>query len=179
MMRKRTMLFSLGFLVLSFGAVLIAQNRSTPATLDDLLSEIRGLRADIATSSSITVRSQLLVARMQIEEQRIVSILRQITEQQNEMAGARQMIAANEAQLKMAENELAGATGDERRAAELALGEVKVRIGPVLAQFQRRAQELSLRESELMNQLATEQSRWTDFNDRLDALERSAQNPRQ
>lgn len=52
---------------------------------------------------------------------------------------------------------------------------MKQRLGPVLAQFQQRVQELTLRQSELMNQFATEQIRWNDFNDRLDGLERSLQ----
>lgn len=166
---------ALAVVLLAMCGLVVAQSTQAPATLDDLLSEIRGLRGDIARSSNATVRTQMLVARMQIQEQRINTIVRQITEAQNEMAGAKQMVAVNEGQLKRAEAEIASATGDDRLAAQLALADLKERIGPVLAQFQQRVQELTLRESELMNQFSIEQVHWNDFHDRLDALERSLQ----
>jgi hypothetical protein len=83
-MRPRSVSYvALGFILMSIGAVVGAQTTAIPATLDDLLSELRGLRSDLARSSNATVRTQMLVARMQIQEQRINTVLRQITEVQN------------------------------------------------------------------------------------------------
>jgi chromosome segregation ATPase len=42
-----------------------------------------------------------------------------------------------------------------------------------LEQIQRREQDLRVQEATVSGTLATEQSRWTDINARLDALERS------
>ena len=161
--------------------VLGAQTRQSPATLDNLLSEIRGLRADIARSSSATIRTQMFVARMQIQEQRINTVLRQITEVQNQIAQARQMAAALEGPLKQAETDAARTAGDagisaeERKRNQYAVADMKERLGLQLAEVQQRVQELTTRESELISQYSTEQIRWNDFNNRLDALERSLQ----
>ena len=48
-------------LIVAFVGSLAAQARTTPATLDDLLAELRAVRADKAQSSSAVVRTQLLV----------------------------------------------------------------------------------------------------------------------
>jgi predicted nucleic acid-binding Zn-ribbon protein len=42
-----------------------------------------------------------------------------------------------------------------------------------LAQISRHLLQLQTQESHLANQLSAEQNRWVEFNDRLDALERS------
>src|SRR5687767_9859609 len=142
--------------------LLAAQDQQNPATMGDLLSEIRGLRADIARSSNATVRTQMFVARMQIQEQRIDTVLRQITEVQNQIAQVRQMVAALEGPLKQAEIDFArtsadaGVSAEERRQNQYAFADMKQRIGPQLAQAQQRVQELTLRESELINQFSTE-----------------------
>jgi chromosome segregation ATPase len=66
------------------------QIRQGPASLDDVMVELRGIRADLAETSSASVRSQLLVARMQLQEQRIYGLMRQFAEVQNQIAAARQ-----------------------------------------------------------------------------------------
>jgi hypothetical protein len=175
MIATRNGYLALGVLLVCFGAALAAQNRTGAATLDDLLSEIRGLRTDIAMSSNAALRTQMLVARIQIQEQRVNTTFRQLTEAQNEMAGVKQMVAANEGPLRQAEHEVQSTVGNDRVAAELALADIKQRLGPVLAQFHQRAQELAARQNELLNQLSADQMRWNDFNDSLDALERSLQ----
>lgn len=161
-------------LILACG-LLAAQTTRGPATLDDLLSEIRGLRADIARSSNATVRTQMLVARMQVQEQRINTVLRQITEVQNQIATTRQIVVSIEGSIKQAIGDPAQAPPQERQKIQAELAHFKEQFGPQLAELQQRLQGLALRESELMGQFSTEQIRWTDFNDRLDALERSLQ----
>jgi hypothetical protein len=165
---------ALALLLIGFAVSLTAQTKTGPATLDDLLAELRGMRADIAQSSTTLVRAQLLVARIQVQEQRVNAVARQITEAQNELAGVRQMFAAMAVPLKQAEADLERTTVPaERRQMELALTDMKSRVLPQVEEAERRIQALTLRESELANQFAGEQVRWMDFNDRLDALERS------
>jgi len=66
------------------------QIRQGPASLDDVVAELRGIRADLAETSSSSVRSQLLLARLQLQEQRIYGLMRQLADVQNQLAGARQ-----------------------------------------------------------------------------------------
>jgi chromosome segregation ATPase len=66
------------------------QMRSGPASLDDVVAELRGIRADLAETSSASVRSQLLVARLQLQEQRISGLTRQRADIQNQIGLARQ-----------------------------------------------------------------------------------------
>ena len=94
MLRKST--FYAGGVVVILLTVLVSttlvsgQIRQGPASLDDVMVELRGIRADIAETSSASVRSQLLVARMQLQEQRIYGLMRQFGEVQNQIAAARQ-----------------------------------------------------------------------------------------
>ena len=58
-------------LALLIVAVVSGQGQRSPATLDDLLSEIRGLRADINQGTLMAIQADLLMGRLQLEEQRI------------------------------------------------------------------------------------------------------------
>ena len=127
-----------GVMAILFTALVSAQFRQGPATLDDVVTELRGIRADLAETSSAGVRAQLLLARLQLQEQRIYGLMRQIAEVQSQIAGARQ----------------------EAR-------------GPEKERMQQLILELGNREAELSHQLSMEQSRWSEFSDRLDTLERA------
>src|SRR5262245_23149863 len=63
--------------VVSAVAVGSGQAQRGPATMDDLLVEIRGLRADLAQTAGANTRMQLLVARLTIQEQRVNAVLRE------------------------------------------------------------------------------------------------------
>ena len=165
----------------AFGTLILAQSsavRQAPASLDDLLSEIKGLRADMAQSSGATIKTQLLVARLQVEEQRMNGIAKQIVDVQTQLAAVRQSVAAAESDVKRTGDIVSGPTPSsipeamkKDFAAQFAaqLADMKSR----LEIQQRREQELAAQEGALTNQFASEQARWSDFNDRLDALERS------
>ena len=79
-----------GIMAVFFTAMASAQFRQGPATLDEVVAELRGIRADLAETSSASVRAQLLLARLQLQEQRIYGLMRQIGEVQNQTAAARQ-----------------------------------------------------------------------------------------
>jgi len=141
--------------------------RQTPATLDDLLSEVKGLRSDIGQSSAATIKTQLLVARLQVQEQRINGIAKQIADVEQQLAPIRQSIALMTEDAKRLDNARRMANSDPDLPARID----QIKSG--LENHQRRERELAGQEANLAQQYALEQSRWSEFNDRLDALERS------
>src|SRR4051812_18152579 len=79
-----------------YGLTLVAGQAPTPpsraASLDDVVTELRGLRADVQHMADASLRAQLLVARLQVEEQRIASLSRDLVETEakvNALQGAR------------------------------------------------------------------------------------------
>ena len=73
------------------------------------------------------------------------------------------------AQMKQFEDHSGKATPEERRNMDDALGGFKVQLQAAEAS----ATTLRGEQDALLNAMASEQSRWTDFNSRLDELERS------
>jgi len=151
--------------------VVSGQSQRSPATLDDVLSEIRGLRADLAQASSGTIRAQLVMGRAQIQEQRIAGLRRDLTDIQFQLRVATQQRERTDALAVDVEQGIrSGNLGTDRiRQLERELADVKDR----LVREQRLEQELRYKEGELANTLAAEQNRWIDFNSRLDDLERT------
>jgi hypothetical protein len=153
-------------------AVVTGQSaRSAPsvarASLDDLLTEVQGLRTEINQAAGANIRTQLFVARLQLQEQRVNAVVRQLADVQNRLASVQQGQAAMFERLAATEDGQdrlppGDRSDDQIRALKLQL-----------EQGQKREQELRAQESAVSGTLATEQSRWTDFNARLDALERS------
>jgi hypothetical protein len=140
------------------------------AALDALTTEIRALRADLAESSRAGLRLQLLTARIQAQEQRIIYLDRQRVEASSRrvnMEGLRNETAAQSRQFTA--SELSGIPSDQRRDFELMMGEAKRR----LAEQERQLQQAQVDENEVINALSQEQSRWGDLNARLDDLERT------
>ena len=118
------------------------------ARLADLLTEVRELRAELNRVSSASLRMQALVARVSIQEQRMATLARQLADVQAKI--------------------LAGMRTD-------ANGETVLRSGT--APGRQRHEELRAQEAELLRVIAGEQNRWTEFNNRLEELERSVQAP--
>ena len=144
------------------------QAQRSPATLDDLLTEMRALRADLNQSSGFSTRALLLAARVQVQEHRIAETSRQLVELQRE---AEFMARRREGM------ELALKSQEERRstlpAAEREANEEGIRAGNERLQVEmQREAALRQRLTDASNALLMEQNRWTDFNSRLDELER-------
>lgn len=137
-----------------------------------LAAEFRALRAELAETARASLRLQVLTARLQAQEQRIIHLDRQRSESTARRAQTEQMRAMTASQLGQfdAMQDAAKATSpEERRAIEQMLRETKER----LAQQDETLQQLRLEENEAQNALAQEQGRWSDLNARLDELERS------
>lgn len=166
----RGMVVGTGLALLVVGAV-SGQGQRSPATLDDLLREIRGLRADLNESLRSTTRSQLVMGRVQVQEQRIATFKGELINTQFQLRVATQDRERTETVATTVEDAIRSGNlaADRARQLEKELADVKDR----LLREQRTESELRYREVELLTSLATEQNRWTDFNSRLDELERA------
>jgi hypothetical protein len=95
-------------LAIGFTAFASAQMRQGQASLDDVLVELRGIRADLAETSSASVRAQLLMARLQLQQQRIFGLARQMGDLQNQAVMLRQRAqGADFAQIQQQMQEIA------------------------------------------------------------------------
>ena len=136
---------------------------------DPLLIEVRALREDLYQIAGSNVRTQVLIARLQLQEQRIANVGRQLFEVQGTLALVRQEIGGLEQQSAGLED---SAYRAKEPAERLAIQQQTTAINRELQQRRRREQELQMLETELSDAVNTEQSRWDDLNGRLDALER-------
>jgi hypothetical protein len=151
-------------------AVVSGQSQRSPATLDDLLSELLGLRADLNASAGTTTRAQVIVGRLGVQEQRIAWMGRELVEAQDDLRAAMQqrertsgMVAAMKQRLD------GGAVVLDRVSYARDITEVESR----LLRERQREDDLRYRENELLNMLATEQGRWIELSSRLDEVERA------
>jgi chromosome segregation ATPase len=158
--------------LIGIGAIVVGQGvRPAPpagkASIDELLAEVRGLRAEFNQAAGASIRAQLFVARLQLQEQRVNAVARQLLDVQSRLASVQQGEAAMRQRLAATEEGQARLPPEDRSDAEIRALTLQ------LEQGQSREQELRAQESALSSAAIAEQSRWTDFNDRLDALERS------
>ena len=179
---------------LTDGSMLWAQQKPTPqpATTTtnvnaELLAELRGLRADMAQASQTGVRAQLLMARVQLQEQRVMYFDRRRAELATRTADATEKRRQAETELKDAEERLRqirsgnlqmgglGAQIPKEQLAGLAeMFEEQVKKLKVDAQAATEVeQRLQIEEADVQSVLSGEQGRWNDFNSRLDELERA------
>ena len=140
------------------------------AAVEALTAEVRALRAELAESARTGLRLQLLTARIQAQEQRIIYLDRQRTEASARRANLEQERSEMAAQTqRFSASELSAMPIEQRRALEFMLGDTKRR----LADQERLHQQAQADENEAVNALTQEQSRWGDLNARLDDLEKT------
>jgi chromosome segregation ATPase len=148
-----------------------AQSSAPPATdlLKELLVEVRGLRAAMERAATVGARIQLLVARVQMQEQRITELSRRAVTVREELSRLDAGIAQHGAMMKQFERSGARTNPDEQREIEGMIEMQKQQI----AITEKRRQELMTEEALLAQQIADDQGRWSDVNNQLDELERS------
>ena len=158
--------------VLLLAAAVSGQGRQPATPADELLAEVRALRAEVNNAARAGMRAQLLGMRLQLQEQRIGVVSRQLTEVQEGLRANQQAQASLAAQLKM----FAGLGLADPAKQDEAEG-----FGPILAPFkghqaelERTDQRLKSEEADLQRLLAAEQARWTGFNAQIEELERAA-----
>jgi hypothetical protein len=162
----------LGFIFVvgaGFVAGVSGQTQRQPASLDDLLAEVRAIRTELQQVSGASIRAQLMVGRLQLQEQRINSILQQLNTNRNQLNEVERTRALLAPQMKMFEEAVRN---------EGVTAEGKPAVNPLKAMFdeqRKREKDLRAQESALSAQLETEQARWVEFSDRLDEIERELQ----
>jgi hypothetical protein len=154
-------------LLASLGGVLFAQG--TQVSEDPLLAEVRALRAEVHQIASASIRTQLLVARLQLQEQRVLMAGRQLLEVQNALATTRQEMAGEEARVEQLEKSSMRDTSQGQAQVQQAVLGAKAQI----EQLRRQEQQLQAREMECLEAANNAQRQWIDFGARLDAVERS------
>jgi chromosome segregation ATPase len=158
----------------SIGVVAVVAGQPARAAAgagDDLLAEVRALRAEFNQAAGTNVRTQLLVARLQLQEQRVIGAARQLADVQERLASVAQ------AQAALVER-LAGSEEGQRRLPAEDQSDDQIRALKLqLEQSTKREQDLRAQEAAATSRLAAEQAKWTEFNTRLDALERALPGP--
>jgi hypothetical protein len=171
-MRK---VYALGACLVGIASVVLSAQTASPAvtreaaSLDLLLQEVRGLRADLARAGAASIRAQTLVGRIQLQEQRIHSINAQLSDVRHRLSTGEAGLAAPAAALAQLEAAAGTRTFPTERPEFDPLGVLRSQ----LQLGQKQVQELRQLEADLAQQLLVEQARWTEFNNQLDALERS------
>ncbi len=147
-----------------FGATLGGQSPAPPraASTDDVVAEVRALRADLQQMADTSIRAQLLVARLEVQEQRIAGLVRQLADTEEKMRGleaARNPFLTE--MLKHMDEDQA-----DPDAAKLFAG-----MKTQLEKIENGDPVLNERQASLTRLIAEEQARWAAFNAQLESLE--------
>jgi len=153
-----------------FGLTLLAGQSSsvTPpraGTLDDVVVEVRALREDLHRMAESSLRAQLLVARLQVEEQRIDGLAKQLADTEQQM---RNLEGARNPWLTQMLKDF------DKEPREPGQPDVFAGVRAQLEKIENGDPVLKERQASLSRMLADEQGRWVAFNAQLEALERQA-----
>lgn len=149
-------------------ALLSGQSSSAPprqSSLDDVVREVRALRDDLHQMAQSSLRAQLLVARLQVEEQRIDGLARQLAETEQQLHA---LDAARSPMLAQMLKQF------EQPPADPGEPDMLAGVREQLEKIQNGDPVLKERQASLLRMLADEQARWTAFNSQLELLEVAA-----
>ena len=139
--------------------------------LPALLTEVRGLRAAMEQMASAGPRVQLALGRVQLQEQRVNNLMRRIEDARNRLTDGQRNYERMQQQLRGLQEALRdpkpegpppGALQAEQRETERELARMAAEV-----------QRLTADSAAMDVDLANEQSRWIDLNQRMEALEQS------
>jgi hypothetical protein len=168
MLRHTTLVMLLATVVV---AAVSGQSQRSSATLDDLLNEVRALRADLNGSFSATTRVQLVVGRLQVREQRIAALTKELADVRTELRVAPTQRERTSSVIGSLEERIqAGSVIPDRR---VSFEQELLVMNERLVKEEYRENDLRYRETELSNVVLTEQGQWLELNSSLDALERA------
>jgi chromosome segregation ATPase len=169
-----TVSLAIGMVVGTRAASLHAQVRQgTSAQSEDvlpaLLVEVRGLRAAMEQIASAGPRVQLALGRVQLQEQRINTLIRRLDEAHAAVAQAQKPYADLKRQIAGLEDDIhhSQSGGPSLEQLNAVLKHTQALLADATVNVQRAVAD----ESDIASTLATEQARWTDLNQRMEALE--------
>jgi hypothetical protein len=141
-----------------------------PDVLGALLTEVRGLRAAMEQMASAGPRIQLALGRLQLQEQRVDSRVRRLEEVRAELRRAGEEIRGHKLRYAQVEEMIRQSSDpNQQREFEHELKALKDAAGLSNA----RVQQLTADEAVAAQDVAAEQDRWTEINQRLEELERA------
>jgi len=138
-------------------------------TLQALLEEVRQLRQDLRTTSVTSVRAQILLHRVQIQEAAVVRLSQRAENAQarlGESQSAQQRVAD---QIHALENRKQSSS-DSRE--ELEFEHTLKNLKHNLQQFDREVQQRQVKASEAEEQLRSEQDKLSELEDQLERLDK-------
>ncbi len=157
----------------ALGAAAAAQSTREPDVLSALLAEVRGLRQAMEQMASAGPRVQLALGRLQLQEQRVNTMIRRLEGVRDSTAAAERGVTQAQSDIARIQEALktAEAGGDtaDARALAFEIAEMKRRLSLAQQDLQRWQAE----EGTLQQQIAGEQARWADINRTLEELERA------
>jgi chromosome segregation ATPase len=166
----RTLLLALLVAVGGSLAVRAEQMAPAPDVLTALLTEVRGLRAVLEQMATAGPRVQLALGRLQLQEQRIGNQVRRLDSvRAGLLAAQRELEPLERLATEVTQTIRDYPNSEGRREDERKLAEIKAE----LAKRQVEVQRLLTEESLLTQDISSEQNRWTEFNQRLEELERA------
>jgi len=138
--------------------------------LPELLVEVRGLRTAMELMASGATQAHVLVGRLQLQETRIAAMTHRLDTVRDNLASARAEHDMMRDTLKLQEKL---EKAEESRALpdvdlDYGLPGLKMQVAAAKANVDR----LSAEEIQLTGDIAVEQQRWIDINQRLDELQR-------
>jgi chromosome segregation ATPase len=137
--------------------------------LPALLVEVRGLRAAMEQMATSGPRVQLALGRLQLQEQRVNNLLRRLETARATLAGAQRDEEKGRQELALREESIKSAPEAMQRAMEQSLATQRAAQARAATELQR----LQAEESGIVQELASEQGRWRDINQRMEELERA------
>jgi chromosome segregation ATPase len=139
-------------------------------TLGALLVEVRGLRSAMEQMASVGPSIQLAMGRLQLQEQRINTLVRRADGLRDAVAAAYKQVGPLQDRMRNGQRELEDNPEPGRRSQlQDSLADLKQQLARATAEIQR----LQTEESEAAAQVSSEQARWAEINQRLEELDRA------
>jgi len=142
--------------------------------MQELLGEVRQLRLTCERASAASARLQIMLQRMQLQQNQMNRIGSKLDSVRDELMRAESQQAQSSSQLSDLDNRLSQEK-DPNRQKELQEQQKDTRR--VLEQQSRSAQDLRTTEGELTASWQREEARLNEFQERLNALEKAAEPP--
>jgi chromosome segregation ATPase len=139
-------------------------------TLGTLLVEVRGLRSAMEQMASVGPSIQLAMGRLQLQEQRINTLVRRADGLRDAVAAAYKQVGPLQDRMRNGQRELEDNPEPGRRSQlQDSLADLKQQLARATAEIQR----LQTEESEATAHVSSEQARWAEINQRLEELDRA------
>ena len=141
-------------------------------TLEALLVEVRGLRNAIEQMASVGPSVQLAMGRLQLQEQRINTLVRRADVVHGALVAAHKRASELQDRMGNLQRLLKGNPEPEEPRRSSIEGELPI-LKQELARATAEIQRLQAEESDAAAQVASEQARWAEINQRLEELDRA------